>query len=69
MPETTSPTGTRITLRAEGDNEIVRMDGVEVGRVVDGTFQPVLFCPFGLSPGTLRALADLIEQHEAADHA
>lgn len=64
MPEITSPTGTHITLRPEHDDQIIRMDGCEVGRVIDGTFQPAPFCAFGLSPVTLRALADLIEQHE-----
>ncbi|MEU3013391.1 hypothetical protein [Nocardia asteroides] len=64
MSEITSPNGTRITIRPEDDDQIVRMDGVEVGRVIDGTFQSVPFSPTGLSPVTLRALADLIEQHE-----
>jgi len=36
----------------------------ELGRVIKGGFQPAPFAPWGLSPETLRAIADLIEKQE-----
>lgn len=38
------------------------MRGVEVGRVVDGGYQPAMFAPWALRPEVLRAIADLIDQ-------
>ena len=46
------------------------MRNCEVGRIIDGGFQPVAFCPFGLRPEVLRAIATFIEtptEEAAAD--
>lgn len=77
MPEitdrtTTTSTGTTVTLAQRGDDTVGVLDhpGVpaemrnnEVGRVIDGGFQPAMFAPWALMPPTLRAIADLIEEN------
>ena len=40
------------------------LDGVEAGRLIQGSFQPAPFCEFGLTPPALRAIAELIEESD-----
>lgn len=70
MSNTTS-TGTTITIEdGPGELRLVICDNpsapadmrhCEVGRVVDGGFQPASFADWGLRPEALRIIADLIE--------
>jgi hypothetical protein len=64
-------TGTTVALVEKGGDTFVVLDhpaapadlrNAEVGRMVEGTLQ-VPFVEFGLSPLTLRAIADLIEEN------
>ncbi|MFE3052311.1 hypothetical protein [Nocardia sp. NPDC059239] len=77
MPDRTitTDTGSIVTLTERDGDIVVLLDhpnapadmrGVEAGRVIDGGFQPALFAPWGLTPPTLRALADLIEENTDA---
>lgn len=72
MPDqtATTSTGTTVTLtQRDGDTVVLlahsgavaELRHTEAGRVIDGAFQPAPFAPWGLTPPTLRALADLIE--------
>lgn len=69
----TTSTGTNVwitTREATGDSIVVLdnpaapddMRCTEAGRVLDGGFQPAPFAAFGLTPETLRVIADLIER-------
>lgn len=42
------------------------MRNTEAGRVLDGGFQPAPFVAWALTPNTLRAIADLVEEENAA---
>jgi hypothetical protein len=41
------------------------MREIEVGRIIRGFFQPASYADWGMSPETLRALADFVEQQKA----
>jgi hypothetical protein len=71
----TTSTGTTVAIVTEGDLELIVLDhpdapadmrNTEAGQLIDGGFQPVPFAAFGLTPPTLRAIADLIEGVEHA---
>lgn len=66
----TTPTGTVVTL-ARHPRRVILLDhpdaptdlrNVEVGRVIGGGFQTPS-ANYAMSPATLRAIADLVEQH------
>lgn len=68
----TSPTSTGTTVTVEerhGDSVVIcdnpgapdDMRHCEVGRIIDGSFQPASFCEFGLRPEVLRIVAGLVE--------
>ena len=69
----TTDTGTTVTL-TERDGETLVMLGnaatgqpnVEAGRIIHGSFQPVPFAAWGITPPALRAIADLIDGPEAS---
>ena len=77
MPEltVTTATGSTVSINERDGNAYVVLDHaaapddmrhLEAGRVVDGGFQPAPFSAYGLSPTTLRAIADLLELRAAA---
>ena len=74
MTTITTSTGTTIRLeqRRETDPQslVVILDNPaapddmrdnEVGRVIDGGYQPAMFAPWALRPEVLRGIADLID--------
>lgn len=72
MPDQTitTDTGTTVTIAHKDGDTIVVLDHPdapadmrhkEVGRILDGGFQPHPFATWGAMPATLRAIADLIE--------
>lgn len=74
MTTKTTPGGTTVTLKESeyGDQEIwldhpdapADLRDLVVGRIIDGGFQtPVLSRPIAMSPDSLRAIADLIEEN------
>lgn len=72
----TTSNGTTITLEVRHGDTVVVLDNpdapddmrnTEVGRVTDGGFQPVMFCPWGLTAETLRAIAQAIDPACASD--
>lgn len=67
----TTSTGTTVTVRLLAGDWLVTFDNpnapghmrdLEVGRVVDGGFQPHPFAAFAITPETLRAIAELVEE-------
>lgn len=74
MTTKTTPGGTSVTLKESeyGDREVILdhphapedLRDVVVGRVVDGGYQPPFMPPpVAMSPDSLRAIADLIEEN------
>lgn len=72
----TTSTGSTVTIQHSERGPVVLLDHpdapadlrhAEAGRIVECTFQPVAFCPFGLRPETLRAIADLIDELAATE--
>ncbi|MBF6277009.1 hypothetical protein [Nocardia nova] len=66
----TTDTGTTISLTEEGGDTIVMlhapaapddMQSTGAGRIIQGSFQPVPFAAWGLTPSALRAIAALID--------
>lgn len=70
MSHTTS-SGSTVTVIPSDAGPLIVLDhpeapedlrNAEVGRVIEGSFQPAPFCVVGLRPEMLRAIADLIEE-------
>ena len=66
----TTITGTTVTVEDRHDDRVAICDNpaapddmrnTEVGRIVDGGFQPAFMCAFALSPEVLRIIAELAE--------
>lgn len=74
MTTKTTPGGTTVTLTnpGYGNREIVLdhpdapadLRNIVAGRIIDGGFQtPIIGQPIAMSPDSLRAIADLIEEN------
>ncbi|MFD6356771.1 hypothetical protein [Nocardia tengchongensis] len=68
----TTITGTTVTLADRDGGTVVLLDdpasppdmrATDAGQIIGGGFQPAPFAAWALRPGTLRAIAELIERH------
>lgn len=78
MLSITTPTGATVSLTTRWSHTYVVLDhpdapqdmrNVVVGRIAQGAFQPAPLSAYGLTSATLRALADLLDQHNGAHEA